>query len=99
MIWRCSVCEGVNQGGRTCATCGATVPPGETLRTAVRTRMPTTIPGATAPVPPTTSRREMRAMPSPDELEVDDLYAGPEGVRIVPMPGGCLMSFGPRRRH
>ena len=33
-IWRCRVCEGVNQGGRVCATCGTEVPHGEPLRAA-----------------------------------------------------------------
>ena len=39
-VWRCRVCEGVNQGGRVCATCGTQVPPGEPLRAAVRSRLP-----------------------------------------------------------
>ena len=26
-VWRCRICEGVNQGGRICGTCGTVVPP------------------------------------------------------------------------
>ena len=52
-IWRCRVCEGVNSGGRVCATCGTEVPRGEPLRAAVRTRLPSTLPPAPPPVPPT----------------------------------------------
>src|SRR5512144_2512148 len=27
-VWQCGVCEGINNGGTTCATCGAVIPPG-----------------------------------------------------------------------
>ena len=27
-VWQCGVCEGVNTGGTSCATCGAVIPPG-----------------------------------------------------------------------
>jgi hypothetical protein len=27
-VWQCGVCEGINPGGTTCATCGAVIPPG-----------------------------------------------------------------------
>lgn len=99
-IWRCRVCEGVNQGGRTCATCGVEVPPGETLRAAVRTRLPSTIAPVPPPVPPTARRRELREMPSPEDLSLldpYDLFAAPDGFDIRPMPGGCLVSVVPRR--
>jgi hypothetical protein len=100
-IWRCRVCEGVNQGGRVCATCGTEVPVGEPLRAAVRTRMPsTTAPAAPAPspVPPTTRRRELRSMPSPDELRMldpEELFTRPD-LKILPIPGGCLVSVVPK---
>jgi hypothetical protein len=99
-LWRCRVCEGVNQGGRVCATCGTEVPAGESLRAAVRHRLPGPNDPAPPPVPPTVRRRELRALPSPEELrhtEPDDLFTIPEGMDIRPMPGGCLLTFNPRR--
>jgi hypothetical protein len=99
-VWRCRVCEGVNQGGRVCATCGTEVPRGEPLRAAVRTRLPSPAPPVPPPVPETTSRRALRDLPSPDEVR----RANPEGsfadfgdMDIRPFPGGCLVSFVPRR--
>jgi hypothetical protein len=100
-VWRCPVCEGVNRGGRTCSTCGATVPPGEPLRAAVRTRLPsTTTEHVPLPVPPTPRRRQLRELPPPEELirmAPHDLFAPREGVEVRPLPGGCLVSFAPRR--
>jgi hypothetical protein len=99
-VWRCPVCEGVNRGGRTCSTCGATVPPGEPLREAVRTRLPSSTRHVPPPVPPTPRRRQLRELPSPEQLiDIDphDLFAPRDGVEIRPMPGGCLVSFAPRR--
>jgi hypothetical protein len=97
-IWRCRVCEGVNQGGRVCATCGAEVPVGEPLRAAVRTRIPTRTAPPTTPVPPTTRRRQLRSMPSPEDLksiEPEELFTRSD-LRILPVPGGCMVSFAPK---
>jgi hypothetical protein len=99
-LWRCPVCEGVNRGGRTCATCGAVVPHGEPLRAAVRTRFPSTAEPAPSPVPPTPSRRELWEMPTPEELarvKSDDLLTSPRDFKVTPLPGGCLVSFVPRQ--
>lgn len=99
-VWRCRVCEGVNQGGRVCSTCGVEVPRGEPLRAAVRTRLPSQLEPAPPPVPPTMDRRELRAIPTPDELgrfDPDGHISSYEGLDITPLPGGCLVSFGPRR--
>jgi len=93
-IWRCRVCEGVNQGGRVCATCGTEVPRGEPLRAAVRTRLPSTLRPTPPPVPPTTSRRELRTMPTPADLnrvDPDGEFSAFDGFKIVPLPGGCLV--------
>jgi hypothetical protein len=97
-IWRCPVCEGVNRGGRTCSACGATVPPGEPLRAAVRTRLPSAA-HAPPPVPRTPRRRQLRELSSPEELirmDPHDLFAARDSVDIRPLPGGCLVSFVPR---
>ena len=100
-VWRCPVCEGVNQGGRVCTTCGTEVPPGEPLRAAVRTRLPPrTEPVAPPPVPPTASRRELRYVPTPEELYFNNrggTYSSFDDIDIRPLPGGCLAAFGPAR--
>ena len=101
-VWRCRVCEAVNQGGRICATCGAVVPHGETLRAAVRTRLPSDVEPAPPPVPPTPRPRELRQLPSPQELshaEPDDLFDTSKDFHVTPLPGGCLVSFSPRRNR
>jgi hypothetical protein len=99
-VWRCRVCEGVNRGGRTCATCGAEVPVGEPLRAAVRTVKPSATPPAPPPVPPSASRRELRDLPAPEEIwpvYSEEPLSFDNGFDIRPLPGGCLFSFGPRR--
>jgi len=45
-------------------------------------------------------RRELRTIPSPEELnrfDPDGHISGYDGLDITPLPGGCLVSFGPRR--
>lgn len=99
-VWRCRVCEGVNRDGRTCTTCGAKVPVGEPLRAAVRTVRPSSIrPAAPPPVPPDPTRHQLRTYPVPEEIhpvESDDPLDFDNGFDIRPMPGGCMVSFGPR---
>ncbi len=99
-VWRCRVCEGVNQGGRTCSTCGGVVPRGEVARAAVRTRLPANDRGAPPPVPPTPRRRELREWLPPEEIEIDslELFGDGRGFEVRPMPGGCLI-VGPRPRR
>jgi hypothetical protein len=82
-VWRCRVCEGVNQGGRVCATCGAEVPVGEPLRAAVRTRLPSTTPPAPAPVPPLPSRSELYGYPTPEEYAELDPYETDEPLQRI----------------
>ena len=101
-IWRCRVCEGVNRNGRTCTTCGAVVPVGEPLRAAVRTVKPSRTRAATSPppVPPSPTRRELRTHPIPEEMypvESDERLDFENGFEIHPMPGGCVITSGPRR--
>lgn len=100
-VWRCRVCEGVNRGGRVCATCGAEVPRSEPLRAAIRTITPNTTPPV-IPVPPTPSRRELRTTPTPEEIwpaSTDEPPTFDNGFDIRPLPGGCLVSFGPKTRR
>lgn len=101
-LWRCRVCEGVNRGGRACATCGALVPRGHPLRTALRTPQPNTMPPAFPPVPPTMTRRQLRNIPALEEIRpvhTDEPATFDNGFDVRPLPGGCLISFGPRRRN
>lgn len=99
-VWRCRVCEGVNRNGRRCATCGVEVPAGEPLRAAVRAVKPSsTRPATPPPVPPNPTRRELRTYPVPEEIhpvESDDRLDFNNGFDIRPMPGGCLVTLGPR---
>ncbi|GAA2095124.1 hypothetical protein GCM10009841_06040 [Microlunatus panaciterrae] len=101
-VWRCRVCEGVNRNGRVCATCGAEVPVGEPLRAAVRTVTPgSTRPTAPPPVPPDPTRHELRTYPVPEEIhpvDSDDRLDFDSGFEIRPLPGGCMINFGPRNR-
>jgi hypothetical protein len=53
-------------------------------------------------VPPTVTRRELRTIPSPEELsrvDPDGEFSSYDGFTILPMPGGCLVSFGPKGRR
>ena len=106
-VWRCRVCEAVNQSGRTCGTCGSTVPAGEPLRAAVRTRIPPARPTRSAPpppppVPPTPTRRDLRRMPTLEDLLLGDpsaVFMPGTRMRVRPMPGGCLVAPMPVRRR
>ena len=112
-VWRCRVCEAVNQSGRTCTTCGSTVPAGEPLRAAVRTRIPAATPPRVAarrtastppppPVPPTPTRRDLRALPTLEDMLLGDpsaLFMPGTRMAVRPMPGGCLMAPVPVRRR
>ena len=97
-MWRCRVCEAVNRGGRTCTTCGAVVPVGEPVRAAIRTRLPSQTAPDVRPVPPTTRRRELRSLPPPEAIRFETFEdVADEGYEIIPIPGGCLVTSGPRR--
>ncbi len=100
-VWRCRVCEGVNRGGRICATCGAAVPVGEPLRAAVRTIRPSsTRPAIPPPVPPNPTRHDLRVYPIPEEMhpvDSDEALDFTNGISITPMPFGCMINVGPRR--
>ncbi len=92
-VWQCAVCETINHGGRSCTACGAAM----TLRSAAAT----SVRGRVAPVPPPPPaaplpepvRRAINREPV-DDAEWD--YDNPT-VHMVPIPGGCLFTSGPRR--
>ena len=95
-VWRCSVCEAVNQGGRECAACGAVM----TRRSAAAT----TLRGRVAPVPPIQDPRQ--PLPPPVErainrepvVEEEWPYDDESSFRMIPVPGGCIMVGTPRSR-
>jgi len=93
-IWRCGVCETVNDGGRSCVACGADLTRRSALATTVRTRMapvgPPPPPVIPAPPLPEPVRRGISREPVSDD-EWDD-YEEESGRLIpIPIPGGCLM--------
>jgi hypothetical protein len=94
-LWECAVCETVNQGGRTCSACGAAMTLRSAAATSVRGRL-APVPPPAAPQPlPDVVRRAINREPVPEEewpYEDSDL-------RVVPMPGGCLVMSTPRSRY
>jgi hypothetical protein len=62
-IWRCPVCEGINHGGRVCATCGEQLPDGYVP--AAATRRPAPRPSAATTVVPAPLAPRL---PSPEEI-------------------------------
>jgi hypothetical protein len=51
-------------------------------------------------VPPTPRRRDLRELPTPEELLLTDPFElFRDGGRIHVVPGGCLMPVAPRRRR
>lgn len=98
-MWRCRVCEGVNSGSNTCATCGAVAFRPDPIRTRVRTRVAEGL--ARVPVPRSPSVRRRPPVPVDPPLEYSDDAASFERprIRVLPLPGGCLFSVGPRRRR
>lgn len=95
-VWVCGVCETVNSGGRTCSACGADLTRRSTVATAVRARLAPPVPPPPPPAPlPEPVRRAVSREPVPDE-EWEEYETGPR-INMLPIPGGCLFSVGPRR--
>jgi hypothetical protein len=96
-VWRCSVCESVNQGGRECAACGALMTRRSAATTAVRGRMTPSpkMPDPRQPLPPPVERAIRREPVVEEEWPYDDDLS----FRMVPVPGGCIMVGTPRSRR
>jgi hypothetical protein len=96
-VWRCSVCETVNQGGRECAACGAVMTRRSAATTAVRGRVApvTALPTPPPPLPPPVRRAINREPVVEEEWPYDDDLS----FRMVPVPGGCIMVGTPRSRR
>jgi hypothetical protein len=94
-LWTCGVCETVNQGGTTCAACGASMTRRSAATTAIRGRI--------APVPPppeptTPLPQPVRRAINREPINEDEWPFEGNTFRMVPMPGGCLFISAPRRR-
>lgn len=95
-VWQCAVCETVNQSSRTCSACGAAMTRRSAAATSVRGRLaPVPLPPA-APQPlPNVVRRAISREPVPEE----EWPYEKNHLRVVPLPGGCLVTSAPRRRY
>ncbi len=91
-LWRCAVCETVNDGGRSCSACGAPLTRRSAAATAIRGRI-----APAPPLPPSAPLPEpvRRAINREPIAEEDWPYE--TRLTMVPMPGGCLVTNMPRR--
>jgi hypothetical protein len=96
-LWRCSVCESVNQGGRECAACGAVMTRRSAATTAVRTRVAPVppLPDPQRPLPPPVQRAINREPVVEEEWPYDEELS----YKMIPVPGGCVMVGTPRSRR
>ena len=94
-MWRCSVCETVNTGGRECAACGAVMTRRSAAATAVRGRVAPVLPmqDPQQPLP----RPVERAINREPVVEDDWPYDEEMSYRMIPVPGGCVVMGTPRR--
>ena len=92
-IWRCGICETVNQGGTTCAACGAAMTKRSAVATSVRERLAPVppLPDHTKPLPPPVERAISREAIDEAEWPYEDT-----SLKMIPVPGGCIMIRGPR---
>lgn len=78
------------------------MPPGEPLRAAVRSIKPSSIrPETPPPVPPNPTRHDLRTYPIPEEIhpvDSEDPLDFTNGFSITPLPFGCMINLGPRRK-
>ncbi len=90
--WQCAVCETVNFDRRTCSACGADLTRRGAVVTAARAKV-ASVPPPPEPAPlPRPVERAINREPVPEEEweEYDTSF------RMLPLPGGCLFSLGPR---
>lgn len=96
-IWVCGVCETVNHGGRTCSACGANLTRRSTVATVARAAAsPRTPPPPPPPVAVTEPvRRAINREPVPEE-EWEEYE---NSIDVLPFPGGCMFTVGPKRSY
>jgi hypothetical protein len=94
-LWRCAVCETVNDGGRVCAACGAPLTRRSAAVTTVRGKVfPVQAPPAPAPLPEPVQRAINR-----EPIDEDGWEPYEPDFSMVPIPGGCLFVSRPRRYY
>ena len=92
-LWKCAVCEAVNQGGRYCSACGAPLTRSSAAATAIRGRItPAPPPPPVEPLPEPVRRAINREPVDEEEWPYDD-----SRFTMTPLPGGCLITARPRR--
>ncbi len=95
--WQCGVCETVNHGVVTCTACGAGLTFRSRVATSIQNRLTPAVPEPLVPAPlPEPVRRAINREPVPAEEWEEFAPAG--GYSVTPIPGGCLVALGPRRR-
>lgn len=95
--WQCGVCETVNHGGATCSACGASLSLRSKVATSIQHRLTPAVSEPAVPVPlPDPVRRAINREPVPTEEWEEFMPTG--GYSVTPIPGGCLVALGPRRR-
>lgn len=95
--WQCGVCETVNHGGTTCSACGASLTLRSRVATSIQDRLTPPVPEPPPPSPlPDPVKRAINREPVPDEELA--AYEPEMGYSVTPIPGGCLVAMGPRRR-
>jgi hypothetical protein len=93
-LWRCAVCETVNDGGRSCSACGAPLTRRSAAATAIRGRIAPAPPPPPAEPLPEPVRRAINREP----VDESEWPYERNSFTMVPLPGGCLVTSAPRRR-
>ena len=93
-VWRCAVCETVNEGGTTCAACGAVMTRTSRALNAARARVAPLPP----PPPPAELPQPVRRAINREPVDEAEWPYEEQNFRMIPVPGGCIMVGTPRRR-
>ena len=95
-VWRCAVCETVNAGGTSGAACGSVMTRRSQALNAARARVaPLPPPPPQTPQLPDPVQRAINREPIDDE----EWAYEDQQLRMIPVPGGCIMVSTPRRRN
>ncbi|MFC5949803.1 hypothetical protein ACFQH9_16140 [Pseudonocardia lutea] len=92
-LWQCAVCETINNGGQYCSACGAALTKRSAAVTAVRSRLTQAPP----PPPVTPLPDPVRRAINREPVDEEDWPYDETSFRVLPLPGGCLFTAGPRR--
>lgn len=92
--WQCGVCETINHSNRECTACG---PTSRVASFHGRNRLPPVLPPPppSAPLPDPSEAIKREPVPETEWEDVEEEI----GYHVTPIPGGCLVSLGPRLRR